>query len=225
MDLEPKAYEHPLVSSTNQFELTTLARVLTAQHRSPGPDEEPPCLQPLLRAQARQLRAVEETGDRESVMELSMLEALALQAVGDMDAAIASLSRALEIAEPGGYLRTFVDEGAPMGALLYEAARRGIRPTYVGLLLAALPDTDFRQDESPHRRGSHADLIEALSDREMDVLQRVSEGLSNREIAQRLFISPGTVKVHTNSNYGKLDVHSRTQAVAKARAFGILDPE
>jgi LuxR family maltose regulon positive regulatory protein len=65
-------------------------------------------------------------------------------------------------------------------------------------------------------------LIEPLSERELEVLQLISEGLTNRDIASRLFLSLNTVKVHTRNIYGKLDIHNRTQAVAKARTLGIL---
>jgi LuxR family maltose regulon positive regulatory protein len=105
-----------------------------------------------------------------------------------------------------------------MAELLYQAAAQGIAPEYAGRLLTAFPASEAPDSfqELP------ADMVEPLSEREREVLQLIAEGLSNREIAQELFLSISTVKVHTYNIYGKLGVHSRTQAVAKARALGIL---
>ena len=109
-----------------------------------------------------------------------------------------------------------------MAQLLYEAAARGIAPEYVGRLLAAFPESEFEPPSEVPK--PQAGLVEPLSAREIEVLQLVAEGLSNREIAQRLFISPATVKVHNRNIYGKLGVNSRTQAIARARTLGILTP-
>jgi LuxR family maltose regulon positive regulatory protein len=125
-----------------------------------------------------------------------------------------ALARALLLGEPEGYVRTFVDLGAPMGELLRGAAHRGIRTGYVGRLLARAPAEPVPAASSP--------LIEPLSDRELEVLRLIAAGLSNREIAQKLVITPGTAKWHANNIYGKLGVHSRTQAVALARELGLL---
>jgi LuxR family maltose regulon positive regulatory protein len=143
-----------------------------------------------------------------------------MQAQGEIAPALDSLARALSLAEPEGYARVFLDEGAPMASLLYQAVERGIAPEYAGRLLAAFGDLaeerKFRTTEEPEL------LIEPLSGREVEILQLIAAGLSNREIAQELSITLGTVKVHTSNIYGKLAVGSRTQAVAKARALGIL---
>jgi LuxR family maltose regulon positive regulatory protein len=148
--------------------------------------------------------------------------ALLLQAQGDTKRALSTLARALRLAEPEGYVRTFVDEGAPMARLLYQAADRGIAPEYVGRLLAA-----FELEEGEHAvqeasQPPAGTMVEPLTDREIEVLELVAEGLTNREVAQRLVLSVSTVKVHTYNIYTKLDVHNRTQAVSKARALGIL---
>ena len=134
---------------------------------------------------------------------------------------MAALERALTMAEPEGYVRTFVDEGAPMAALLRRAASRGVAPAYVSKLLDAL------DAEAQMRRGSTAlasptaqPLEEPLSERE--VLRRIAAGLSNRDIAQDLVLATGTVKKHTNNIFTKLGVRSRTQAVAQARELGLL---
>ena len=102
-----------------------------------------------------------------------------------------------------------------MTQLLYLAMDRGIEPEYIGKLLAnTLVQKKARQPTSA--------LIEPLSGREIEVLQLIAEGLSNREIAERLVISLSTVKGHTTKIYGKLNVNSRTQAVATARQLGML---
>jgi LuxR family maltose regulon positive regulatory protein len=136
---------------------------------------------------------------------------------GDVDWALTSL--ALALAESEGYVCMFVDEGVPMARLLYKAAARGIMPEYAGLLLATFPEVDSAQPKCPP-----TEMIEPLSDRELEVLELIAEGLSNREIAAKLYLSLNTVKVHSSNIYGKLGVNSRTQAVAKAKTLGILLP-
>ena len=132
------------------------------------------------------------------------------------------LHRALALAEPRGFIRIFVDEGPPMARLLYEALSRGIAPDYVRQLLAAFPDAEPEQRDSSDTQIPESDLIEPLSERELEVLALLADGLTNREIASRLFLALNTVKAHTGNIYGKLDVHNRTQAVARARTLGLL---
>lgn len=109
-----------------------------------------------------------------------------------------------------------------MARLLYDTAARGIVPEYAGRLLAAFPAAEPPRDGLLRVADTGVEMVEPLSGRELEVLGLVAEGLSNHEIAQTLVISPKTVKRHTSSIYGKLGVHSRTQAVAKARSLGIL---
>jgi LuxR family maltose regulon positive regulatory protein len=164
------------------------------------------------------LGAAEDAGWVAYCMEVSAVQAVALQAQGNVAQALAALERALSIAAPGDFVRTFLEKGAGMAELLYQAAAQGIAPEYAGRLLAAFPAS-----EAPDSfREKPADMVEPLSEREGEVLQLIAEGLSNREIAQKLFLSMSTVKVHTYNIYSKLGVHSRTQAVAKARTLGIL---
>jgi LuxR family maltose regulon positive regulatory protein len=133
-----------------------------------------------------------------------------------------SLEQALTQAEPGGFIRTFVDEGPPLARLLYEALTRGIAPDYARRLLSAFPVSEPEQAAPLETQALKSDLIEPLSERELEVLTLVAEGLTNPEIASRLFLTLNTIKGHTRNIYGKLNVHSRTQAIARAQALGLL---
>jgi LuxR family maltose regulon positive regulatory protein len=189
-----------------KYELLVLARLLIAEGRS---DETLALLEPVL--------SIAERRNRSGMMiEVYLLQALALQAEGELDRALASLEHALSLAEPEGYARIFLDEGEPVARLLYRAVERGITPEYGGRLLAAFPALEPAVQEPP------PEMLEPLSERELDVLRLIAEGLSNQEIAQSLVVSVRTVKWHASNIYGKLGVKNRTQAVAKARSLGIL---
>jgi len=194
------------------FEYIALARILIAQGRW---DETTKLLQ-------RMLEAAEVGGNTTREIEIMMLQALAFQAGGDTTRAMDALERVLTLAEPEGFIRIFVDEGPPMARLLYEALTRGIAPEYARRLLAAFPMPEPEQDGPPDTQAPESDLIEPLSERELEVLQLMAEGLTNPEIASRLFLSLHTVKTHARNIYGKLGVHNRTQAVTRARALGVL---
>ena len=190
-----------------EFEDLTLARVLLAQ-------DKPSAALALLDAL---LPPAEAAGRMGTVIEILALRALALRALGDVDRALETLERALQLAEPEGYARVFVDEGEPMTHLLRQAANRTIAPNYAGQLLAVLGT--IAKDQPAIDMSS---LVEPLSDREIQVLELLADRLSNSEIAQRLFISLPTVKSHTRNIYGKLGVHNRKEAVVQARVLGIL---
>ena len=146
-----------------------------------------------------------------------VLQALAYQQHADLDSAMAVIGEALTLAAPEGYVRTFIDEGEPMRALLAEASSRGIMPNYAQELLTALETTT-----SSLIPPSSQPLIEPLSERELEILALIAEGLSNREISQRLFITLSTVKGHNGNIFGKLQVKRRTEAVARARELGLI---
>ena len=151
-------------------------------------------------------------------IDVHCLEALLMVAAGDTLGALAPLRRALAVGEPEGYVRTFVDYGKPMAQLLYEAVARNIHGEYAGFLLSQFPD-----DRPAQRQTRHPDLIEALSERETQILQLLATGLSNQEIAKQIFLAVNTVKVHNRKIYAKLHAKNRNEAVAKARQFGIID--
>lgn len=191
---------------------TTLARVLIAQ------GEMDKAYGLLVRLQDN----AEIGGRKGDLIEILALQALSLQALDDTDQAIITLERALTLAESGGFIRIFVDEGPPMAHLLYEAATRGIAPDYVSRLLGAFRVAEAIQAASSQTQPPEAELIEPLSERELEVLQLIAEGLTNQEVSSRLYLSLHTVKAHTRNIYSKLGVNNRTLAVATARSLGIL---
>jgi LuxR family maltose regulon positive regulatory protein len=211
------------LSYLNEFKYLTLAKLLIAEYAETG-DEH--ALQQAGYLLDRLLRAAEEGKRAGSVIEILLQQALAYQALGDLPLALASIERAMILAEPEGYLRIFVDEGPPMARLLREANARAIAPTYTQKLLAAvslagLEKTDPSKTKSDIRHPT-SDIVESLSDRELEVLHLVADGLTNKQIAERLYVTLNTVKAHTRNIYGKLDVHHRAEAVAKARALGMI---
>jgi LuxR family maltose regulon positive regulatory protein len=154
-----------------------------------------------------------------------VLLAVAFDAAGERPRAVEVLDEALALAEPGRFIRLFVDEGASMGRLLFEALSRGVRPGYVRRLLAAFPADAPGQVAPPIASGPRIRLAEPLSARELEVLLLIAEGLANQEIAARLYLSLHTVKSHAHTIYAKLGVTGRTQAGPRARALGLLSPD
>jgi LuxR family maltose regulon positive regulatory protein len=165
-------------------------------------------------------RQMEAKGWEDERLKIMVLQAVACHSHGEKDEAVQVLHDALALARPGGFIRLFVDEGMPMARLLDDALAHGVEPAYIRQLLAAFPGAESEHTASP--RASGPDWVEPLSQREREVLLHIAEGLSNQEIATRLYLSPHTVKVHSRNIYGKLGVHNRTQAVARARALGML---
>jgi len=184
------------------------ARILLAQGKSGD------CLNLAVQLQ----KCAEELGRTGVVIETLVLQCLASRNQNNVEEALKALEQALALAEPEGYMRIFLDEGLPMAQLLYEAANRGIRKEYTGRILSNFP----LHREARKARSATDDLIEPLSRREVDVLQLLASGTSNKEAARRLFISLATVKWHTSNIYRKLGVQNRTEAVAKGRALGLI---
>jgi LuxR family maltose regulon positive regulatory protein len=150
-------------------------------------------------------------------IESRMLEALALQAKGQLEAALDVLQKTLVLAEPESYVRLFVDEGTPMQSLLQHSSSFGVSPNYTYALLEAFGDQGAATVPALIQP-----LVEPLSDRELQVLRLVAAGLSSREIGDELIISTNTVNSHLKNIYGKLGAHSRVQAVEIARDLQLL---
>jgi LuxR family transcriptional regulator, maltose regulon positive regulatory protein len=163
------------------------------------------------------LPEAERTGRIGLTIETLALRALAQWSGDEQAEAMESIERALRQAEPEGYVRLFVDLGLPMGRLLQDAHLRGVMPDYIGRLLAAF-DLEAAVESS-----ADSAIPEPLTRREQEVLNLLAAGLTNREVAEKLVVSPETVKKHTGNIYGKLGVGHRTEAVAKARSLDILD--
>jgi LuxR family maltose regulon positive regulatory protein len=206
----------------NIWKQLTRARAFIMQSRVTPPAPGQPGLQPVLDFLDAQYRIVEARGWVELMIDTLIVQALAFQAQGREDEALRALERALILAEPEGYTRIFLDEGLPMERMLYQAARCGIHPEYAGRLLAAFEATPASRVQEPSPAIHPLPVVEPLTQREIEVLRLIAEGLSNREIAQRLFISLSTVKRHIATLYGKLIVNNRTQAVARGRDLGLL---
>jgi len=215
----------PINLMDDEFEQLIWARLRIIQ-------KEPDQALPLL---ARLLRAAEDSGRTGRVIEILNLQALAQQALGDTVQALNVLEQALSLAEPEGYIRLFVDEGRPMEKFLRQVASHRIVQNYVAKLLTAFPKDEGVKDElrstDVHPFDSAQDkpsslliqpLIEALSDRELDVLRLLNTDLSGPEIAAELVVSVNTVKTHMKHIYDKLNVHSRYEAVERAKELNLL---
>lgn len=164
---------------------------------------------------------VEAKGWEDERLKAMILQAVALQAQGKPGKAERLLRDALLIAEPGGFIRIFVDEGMAMARLLSGVAARGIKTDYTVRLLAAI-EVEKQKSEDGASPSTAQALIESLSQRELEVLQLIAKGLSNHEISERLFLALDTVKGHNRRIYDKLQVQRRTEAVARARELGLL---
>ena len=188
-----------------EFEHVTLARLLVAKSA-------------LGEAGVLLGRLLEEAikgGRMGSIIEISILQAVAQWRSGDATASLAALEGSLSLAEPEGYARVFLNEEQPMAALLKLAAKRRIAPNYARRLLAAIGTPEARS-------ASHPDLIEPLSERELDVLRLLPSDLGGPEIARELGVSENTMRTHTKNIYEKLGANNRRSAVRRAEELGLL---
>jgi LuxR family maltose regulon positive regulatory protein len=204
------------LSYLREFEHITLARLLLTlweNGRSPNALPEATALLDRL------LNFAEEGGRMGIVIEILMLQARAHQLQGDLPAALAALDRALKLAEPEGYVRLFLDEGAPMAELLHETAVQGTRSDYAQKLLEAFSN---EQNSNKSPLPTSQPLIEPLSQRELDILRLFQTELSGPEIADELVIALSTVRTHTKGIYSKLNVSSRRAAVNRAIELGLI---
>jgi LuxR family transcriptional regulator, maltose regulon positive regulatory protein len=154
-------------------------------------------------------------------LKVMVLQAVAHHAHGEKDEAIQLLGDTLALGEPEGFIRLFVDEGIPMAQLLSEAAARGIKPDYIGKLLAVFKAEEQKSEDKSVPPPAQP-ISEPLSQRELEILQLVAQGLSNDEIGKRLFLALDTVKGHNRKIFDKLQVQRRTEAVARAHELGLL---
>jgi len=198
------------ISQLQQVEVMTLARLFLGQGQ-PGQALE------LVDALYRSNEAI---SIKRRQLECLVLKALAFHKMGETEKALGSLGEALQLGQSEGYQTVFVDEGDSMAILLYQAMERNISPAYSGHLLTVLSENEIGHKEDHEQMEV---LIEPLSKRELEVIMLIAEGLSNNEIAARLYISLSTVKGHTANIYGKLCVKNRTEAVARVRSLGLLD--
>jgi LuxR family maltose regulon positive regulatory protein len=207
-------------SYLNEFEHITLARIMIALYID---NEDDSAISKASKLLERLLQEAEEGKRIRSVIEILILQALSEGARGNITAALEPLNRALALAEPEGYLQIFIDEGPPMARLLFESFSQGIFPDYVQRLLAVFPLVETGSDTPSLDQLSDNEWLEQLSNREIEVLQLIADGLTNQDIATRLFLSLHTVKGHARNIYSKLGVKNRTQAVAKGKSLGILE--
>jgi LuxR family maltose regulon positive regulatory protein len=230
------AREHGLsvddnLSYVGEFEHITLARVLIAQHQN---DPLACSIHEAIALLERLLRAAEAGRRMGSVIEILVVQALALQAQGNISQALALVERALVLAEPEGYVRIFVDEGEPMRSLIEKQSRNQDHPLsgYADKVLAAFtqpvaaPESATPALHQTQRGASvihqKSDMIEPLSNRELEVLNLLRSELSGPEIAQQLIVSLHTLRTHTNNIFKKLGVNNRRAAVRRAEELDLL---
>ena len=151
--------------------------------------------------------------------ELLILRALAEKEDGDWPSALADVQRALTVAAPRNYIRVFLDEGRDLGALIDRLDMEQLRGSEAAPLVRRLQRAMYTPDI---QGGAPISMGEELTKRELSILKRLETGLSNKEIAEAIFVSEGTLKWHLHNVYGKLNVKNRTRATARARALGIL---
>ncbi len=202
-------------ASLHQPEEMAIARVRFAQGWLDDAVERYNCL----------LAAAQLAGHMSRMIEILILLAIAIQSKGESEKAMAPLERALKLARTRGFARIFLDEGPPVARLLIEAASLGIESETARRLLAVFPaGQSNRLGSLGAGPADGCKLVEPLSDRELEVLNLIAQGMTNPEIAAALFLSLNTIKAHARNISGKLGTHNRTQAVARARALGILLP-
>ncbi len=200
------------LSYLHEFEHATLARLLLAHGMRDRADDG---VGAAIELTERLLAAAEDGGRRGSAIDILVVQAIARHASDDPAGALASLARAVALAEPEGYVRVFIDEGPPMAALLKLAAKERMAPGYVRRLLAAVVTVEGGATVKQS-------LIEPLSERELEVLRLLESDLDGPEIAGQLTVSVATVRSHTRSIYAKLGVNSRRAAVRRAGELGLL---
>ncbi len=198
----------------SEFKQIIFARVLIYKGRENSADHE---LKDAHNILARILELAKPAGYISQTIEALVLQAIAYDSQGKHEKALNSLEEALTLAEPEGFVRTFVDEGLPMARLLHEAANREIAPEYIGRLLAAFP----AMKPTPASQKQPMEMVDPLSERELEVLRLLKTELSGPEIADQLMIALSTMRTHTQNIYSKLNVNNRRAAVSKAEELNL----
>ncbi|PKO14093.1 MAG: helix-turn-helix transcriptional regulator [Chloroflexi bacterium HGW-Chloroflexi-10] len=208
-------------SYLREFEQITFARILLAQFQS---GNSVSLLQNAMGLLERLLKFADEGGRIGSVIEILILQTLAHQMREDTPAALTSLERALKLAEPEDYMRIFLAEDSGLADLTREISARGILPDYTRKLLSAFEaeKKGLGEETPPFAAPASSSMIEPLSQRELDILRLFRTELSGPEIAHELVIALSTVRTHTKSIYGKLNVNSRRGAVKRAIELGLI---
>jgi LuxR family maltose regulon positive regulatory protein len=218
------------ISYLREFEHLTLARVLIARYNTDRVDGD---LHAALGLLGRLLQAAEEGGRNGSVIEILILQSLAHQAQGNQPGALASLERALSLAEPEGYIHTFVDEGEAMRLLILDFrlwVEKQSRDPYLALsgyvdrLLAAFAQSAARPATLPQSeiKNLKSEIVEPLSERELEVLKLLRSELSGPEIARQLIVSLNTLRTHTKNIFNKLGVNNRRAAIRRAEELDLF---
>jgi len=175
------------------------------------------------------LQFTQATHNTPQMIEVLLLQTTACNKQGQTEKALAFLEHAVTLARPGGYIRPFVEQGKPMADLLKRLLQRGKAVDYIGRILAACDayelvgerdESSPQSEQQPRMRNQALDV--PLTNRELEILSFLGQGLQNKEIAVKLFISTETVKKHTKNIYRKLDTHNRQQAVVKSYRLGVL---
>jgi LuxR family maltose regulon positive regulatory protein len=220
------------LSYLREFEHITLARILLARYKS---DRTGSAIHEATGLLERLMNAAQEGGRLGSVIEILVLQALAHHAQGDPSAALIPLQQALALADPEGYIRMFVDEGEPMRSLIEdlrlkiddrgleidELLRNRLTP-YVSRLLQSFVSSESPIPAIGNRKSTIQNLVEPLSQRELEVLRLFKTELSGPEIARELVIGLSTVRTHTKSIYSKLNVTNRRGAVKRGTELGLI---
>jgi LuxR family maltose regulon positive regulatory protein len=219
------------LSYLREFDHITLARVLLTRYQSDRADSSISGAVGLLE---RLLKDAEEGGRKGSAIEILILQSLAYHAQGEKSRALGSLARALTLAKPEGYVRTFVDEGEALQVLIEKQARNRDHPLsdYADKLLAAFtqpvaaPKSATPALHQTQRGASviqqKSKMIEPLSERELDVLKLLRSELSGPEIAQQLIVSLNTFRTHTKNIFNKLGVNDRRAAIRRAEELDLF---
>ena len=195
-----------------EYEQATLARLMLAQASRDRADDR---LAAVVALTTRLVDVAEASGRNGAAIDVLVVQALAHHAQRAHSPALASLTRAIAIAEPEGHVRVFLDEGAPMAALLKETAKRAPTDGYVAVLQKASTSV-ARPSSTPQQ------LVEPLSERELEVLRLLATELSGPEIADHLVVSLNTVRTHTKNVFSKLGVNSRRAAVRRGEELDLL---